>query len=80
MEHASSWRIQRAGHLSREEYPLSLRVYDRVGYGDGGKERLGIGVQRVRIDLVPLSDLYNMPYIGVLTPNGKNCTLSTIIG
>ena len=26
MEHASSWRIQRAGHLSREEYPLSLRV------------------------------------------------------
>jgi hypothetical protein len=27
MEHASSWRIQRAGHLSREGYALSLSVY-----------------------------------------------------
>src|SRR6266852_7977375 len=44
MEHASSWRIQRAGHLSREEYPLSLSVYYRVGYGYGGKKRLGIWV------------------------------------
>src|SRR5215475_5063291 len=57
MEHTSSWRIQRAGHLSREEYPLSLHVYYRVGYGYGGQERLGIGVERVSIDLVPLRDL-----------------------
>src|SRR5215467_2561617 len=57
MEHTSSWRIQRAGHLSREEYPLSLRVYYRVGYGYCGQERLGIWVERVRIDLIPLRDL-----------------------
>jgi hypothetical protein len=55
--------MQRTGHLSHEEYALSLRVYDRVGYGHGGQERLGIGVERVRIDLVALSDLYNVAQV-----------------
>src|SRR5262245_60825314 len=43
MEHASSWWIERAGYLSREGYALSLSVYDRVGDGYGGKERLSVG-------------------------------------
>src|SRR5207302_3013406 len=59
MEHASSWRIQRAGDLSRERYALSLSVYYRVGYGYGGKERLGIWVERGRIDRVPVGDLHD---------------------
>src|SRR5215471_5776218 len=60
MEHASSRRIERTGHLSHEGYALSLGVYDRVGYGYGGKQRPGIGVERGRIDRVSLGDLHDV--------------------
>ena len=63
MEHASPWRVQRAGHLSLEGYALPLSVYHRVGYGYGRKERLGVWVERVCIDRIPHSDLYDVAQV-----------------
>src|SRR5215208_4983011 len=44
--------VYRAGQVSREDYPLPFALVVRVWDGHGGEEGAGVGMQRVRVELV----------------------------
>src|SRR5262249_36212328 len=54
---AAGGRLQRTTNLAFDDRTWAPRLHVRVGDRDGGQERLGIGMQRRPVELVPAGDL-----------------------
>ena len=63
MEHATRWRIQRAGYLSGQQHPLALGVQYWIRNRHGREQGLGVGMLGVAVDLVPVCDFHYVPQI-----------------
>ena len=63
VEHAATGRVQRTGYLSGQYDALSLGVDDRVGYGHCRQEGLGVGMQRIAVDFVPVGNFHHLAQI-----------------
>ena len=62
-ETAAAGRVHRGRNVPFQNDALAVLLDFRVRVGDGGEERLGIGVQRVLVKLVALGQLDDDPQI-----------------
>lgn len=60
VEHATRGRVQGAGNVTLEHDPFPLSLHYRVGDRCRGKQRLGVGVQRVLVELSPFGNLHDL--------------------
>src|SRR5690349_251385 len=52
MEHATGWRVDRTRRLAHRRPGRAARLDARVGHGNRGEQRLGVGVQGIFEELV----------------------------
>ena len=59
-ERAAFRRVYGRRHISGEDHALVFALLLRIGDGDGGEERGGVGMARLAVESVSVGDLYDL--------------------
>src|SRR4029450_3722591 len=63
VEDTTGWRVDRTGQGALEQDPLALLLLDRVGHRHRRHQRMGVGMQRLLVERVPVHLLHDLAEI-----------------